>query len=188
MSTTAEAARKSWFRRLSLAQVAALVGVVSTIVTLLFVFKPGWKPTAPADTGTMKVTSFRVRKPVTFGRYYRLLGLSTGTLTKTYLARQGVLVIFGFELTGFRGKTLPIRWELVDASTNDAVQSDRAVGIEPSTNNDARTWYVWAPWPRTKRSYYVTVTVLQPRKGKVDVPLTEFDTKTFRGRLAPPRS
>ena len=35
--------------RLSLGQVSALVGLVGGIVALVFIFKPGWKPQAPAN-------------------------------------------------------------------------------------------------------------------------------------------
>ena len=38
--------------------------------------------------------------------------------------------------------------------------------------------------PKTRKRYYVTVSIYQPRKGEVDVPLEDFDTPTFRGLAA----
>jgi hypothetical protein len=130
--------------------------------------------------GTMTIDEVGV-KQAPFKRYFERLGLSTGTLSSAYLRRPGMLVEFHFELKGFRGKELPLTWELVDAKTNEAVAEDRAISINPSTNNDARTWFVWVPMPKTKRTYYVTVTVYQPHKGDVDVPLQDFDSPRFRG-------
>jgi hypothetical protein len=37
------------------------------------------------------------------------------------------------------------------------------------------------PAPKAGRKYYVTVTIYQPRKGEVDVPLADFDTAEFSG-------
>lgn len=38
--------------------------------------------------------------------------------------------------------------------------------------------------PPAGRTYYVTVTLYQPRKGDVDVPLADFDTPEFAGSAA----
>ena len=129
----------------------------------------------------MTIDDVHVTQPVALRRYFQRLGLSPGTLAPSYLRRLGVLVEFHYELKGFRGKELPLAWELVDVKTNDAVARDRAVSIKPSTNNDARKWFVWVPMPKTSRQYYVTVTVYQPHKGDVDVPLQDFDSPKFRG-------
>lgn len=40
---------------------------------------------------------------------------------------------------------------------------------------------MWLPAPEAARTYYVTVTIYQPRKGDVDVPLAGFDTPEFVG-------
>ena len=102
-------------------------------------------------------------------------------MTKAFLQRRGLLIEFDYEAEGFRGKRLPIQWELVDAKTNDRVAGDDAVGIKPSTNHEAAKWFVWVPAPKAGRRYYVTVTIYQPRKGEVDVPLADFDTAEFSG-------
>jgi hypothetical protein len=162
------------------AQIAAIVALLTGILTLVFVVRPGWKPQAPADTGKMTMGEVSV-KQAPFRRYLERLQLPAGTLAASYLRRPGALVEFHFELSGFKGKELPLTWELVDAKTNEAVDHDRAVSIKPSTNNDARTWFVWVPAKRTTRAYYVTVTVYQPHKGSVDVPLQDFDSPTFKG-------
>jgi hypothetical protein len=169
-------------------QAAGVVALVASVVGLLFVFKPGWKPEPPPDVGTLKIVDSSVRQPVTFGRYLERVRLPPMGFTKAFRQRQGLLIEFDYEAAGFRGKRLPIQWELVDAKTNDRVltgdedaDGNDAVGIEPSTNQEAAKWFVWVPAPKAGRNYYVTVTIYQPRKGEVDVPLADFDTAEFPG-------
>ena len=169
-------------------QAAAVVGLVASVVGLLFVFKPGWQPKPPPDVGTLKIVDSSVRQPVTFGRYLERVRLPPMGVTEAFRRRQGLLIEFDYEAAGFRGKRLPIQWELVDAKTNDRVGAgdddaggNDAVGITPSTNQEAAKWFVWVPAPKAGRTYYVTVTIYQPRKGDVDVPLADFDTRKFSG-------
>jgi len=165
-------------------QAAGVVALVASVVGLLFVFKPGWKPEPPPDVGTLKIVDSSVRQPVTFGRYLERLRLPPLDMTKAFLQRRGLLIDFAYQAEGFRGKRLPIQWELVDAKTNDRVSGDDAVSITPSTNDEAAKWFVWVPAPAAGRQYYVTVTIYKPRKGDVDVPLADFDTQEFSGSAA----
>lgn len=168
-------------------QAAGIVALIGSVVGLLFVFKPGWKPEPPPDVGTLKIVDSSVRQPVTFGRYLERVRLPPLGVTKAYRQRRGLLIEFDYEAEGFRGKRLPIQWELVDATTNDRVVVDGdddaggndAVAITPSTNQEAAKWFVWVPAPDAGRTYYVTVTIYQPRKGDADVPLADFDTPEF---------
>jgi hypothetical protein len=162
-------------------QAAGVVALIASVVGLIFVLKPGWKPEPPPDVGTLKIVDSSVRQPVTFGRYLERVRLPPMGTTRAFRQRPGLLIEFDYEASGFRGKRLPIQWELVDAKTNERVVGDDAVAIEPSTNEEAAKWFVWMPAPKAGRKYYVTVTIYQPRKGNVDVPLADFDTAEFSG-------
>ena len=165
-------------------QAGGVVALIASVVGLLFVFKPGWKPEPPRDVGTLEIVDSGVRQPVTFGRYLERVRLPPLDMTKAFLQRRGLLIDFAYQAEGFRGKRLPIQWELVDAKTNDRVSGDDAVSITPSTNDEAAKWFVWVPAPAAGRQYYVTVTIYKPRKGDVDVPLADFDTQEFSGSAA----
>jgi len=160
-------------------QAGALVALIGGIVTLVFVFRPGWKPKPPADVGTAAITDVRVLQPVTFRRYLQKQELPAGTLSREQLLKPGVLVSFHYELDGFRGRNLPLRWELNELKTNKLVDQDQAVTITPSTNAEGRDWYVWVPQPKARRRYYITVTLYQPEKQLM--PLRHFDTPPFTG-------
>ncbi|MGI9113158.1 MAG: hypothetical protein ACR2GT_13350 [Gaiellaceae bacterium] len=172
----------------SVGQASALVGLIASVLGIVFIAFPAWRPQPPPDTGSIEISeaNVRVRQPVSFGRYLKRLKLPPGNLSEQQLRRQGVLIEFPMQIEGFKNKQLPLRWELNDAATNDPVDEDEAVTIVPSTNNEGRTWFVWAPAPETTGKYYVTVTIYQPRKGDVDVPLETFDSPEFTGRAAPP--
>lgn len=182
MTTTAEVPHKRRWRP-SLSQVATTIGVATGIVTLVFIFKPDWRPIGSPDVGKLEISDVKATPHVTFRRYLQRMGLGEGTMTPAFLRREGVLAEFRFDATGFRGKKLPIHWELVNAATNERVFDDEAVAITPSTNDEARQWFVWAPVPRTRKVYYVTVTIYQPQKEQ-RVPLHDFDTPKFRGLLS----
>ena len=181
--------RRSW--RPTLGQVAAIVGVVGGIVSLVFVFKPDWRPLASPDATKLTIDDSKVStRPATFRAYYQRLGLPLLDLDPKLAGRRGVLVEFPFEAIGLRGKTLPVHRELVDATTAEVVPdpqsgsmrySDDAVAIVPSTNDDARTWFVWSPVPETTGRYQVRVTIYQPRRGESDVPLDGFTSPEFGG-------
>lgn len=160
-------------------QAAGLVALIGSVVGLVFVLKPGWKPEPPPDVGALKIVDSSVRQPVTFGRYLERVRLQPLDLTEAFRRRSGLLVEFDYEATGFRGKRLRIQWELVDARTNERSDADDALGITPSTNDEAAKWFVWVPMPEAGKTYYVTVTLYRPRKGDVDVPLADFDTPEF---------
>jgi hypothetical protein len=150
------------------------VTVASTVIGLVFVFRPGCKP---QDVGRAAISDVHVRQPVTYGSYLKKQELPEGSLSSGQLGQPGVMVAFHYEITGMRGKHLPLRWELTDEATNRLVAQDQALTIIPSTNDEGRDWYVWVPAPRGGRRYYITVTIYQPEKQLV--PLRHFDTPAF---------
>ncbi len=172
---------RSPFRRPSVGQASALVGLIGGVVALVFIFKPGWKPQARSDVSKATITDTRVFQPVTFKRYLQRqqLPIASG-LSPAYLDRHGVMVSFHYEIIGLRHKKLPLRWELSDAATNDLVASQNsAYTLIPANDDDAGDWSVWVPAAKTGRSYYVTVTIYQPQGAPYE--LKHFDSPNFPG-------
>jgi hypothetical protein len=159
-------------------QLAAAAALVSTLVGLVFVFRPGCRP---QDVAKATISDVHVR-PMTFERYLALQGVARGNVSEAQLRLPGETVAFHYEITGLSGKQLPLRWVLNDNATSAPVAEYDAVTIVPSTNDEARDWYVWVPLPKTRRKYYVTVTIYQPQKERV--PLKHFDTPPFSGTRA----
>jgi hypothetical protein len=65
-------------------------------------------------------------------------------------------------------------------SREDGRCSPAAIAYQAVHESGGANWFVWAPEPAAGRTYDVTVTIRQPRKGDVDVPLADFDTAEFR--------
>jgi len=166
--------RRDWFGVVG--KLTALVGLVTGVVTLLFLFFPGLKP-VHVDVGTATITDVKTLQPVTFRRYLQETETEEGTMSPAALNRPGVLVSFHYQLEGFGGRAIPLRWELNNAKTNDLVDQDQAVSITPSTNSEGRDWAVWVPQPKRQGKYYITVTLYQPEKQPVA--LKRFYTKDF---------
>jgi hypothetical protein len=167
---------RDWFGLVG--KTTALVGLVTGVVTLLFLFFPGLKP-VHVDVGTAAITDVQARQPVTFRRYLQETESEEGSMSRAFLNQPGVLVSFHYQLDGFGGQKIPLRWELNNAKTNDLVAQDQAISIKPTTNSEGRDWYVWVPQPKRRGQYYITVTLYQPEKQLV--PLKHFDTKLFTG-------
>ena len=113
MSTTPKEGSGGERRRASrnpfdyLPQIGGIVTIAATIIGLVFVFRPGC---TPQDVGKATVDDVRVVQPVTFVRYLQRLKLPAGTLSREQLRRRGVMIEFHYDITGFRGKKLPLRW------------------------------------------------------------------------------
>ena len=182
MSTTTVNGEPKKRLRLSLSTIGAVVGIVTGIIGLVFLLKPDWAPRLGPDEGKAAVTDLRIMKPITFRRYLQIQELPAGSLSQELLRRQGALFQFHYDISGFKGKQLPLRWELSDQATNELVSRDKALTIKPSTNAEGRDWSVWVPVPTTRRKYYVTVTIFQPEG---TVPLRAFDSPVFAGLAAP---
>jgi len=177
---TTPASTGARLRRPSLGQVSAVVGLVGSVLAILFIFKPGWKPKPPADASKADITDTRVFQPVTFMRYLQRQQLPSAGLSRKYLNRRGTMVAFHYEITGLRSKRLPLRWELSNAATNDLVASmNSAYTIVPANDDDAGDWSVWVPSPKRGADYYVTVTIYQPQGPPYE--LKHFDSPTFPG-------
>jgi hypothetical protein len=160
-------------------QASAVIGLITGLLSLVFIARPGCAPKPPPDTGSGQISDVRVTSPVTFRRFHQLQSLPTGSLTAAELSRVGVLVQFHYDVKGFAGKHLPLRWELNDASTNDQVAQDDSYTLTPSTNDEGGTWYMWVPAPKTQRTYYVVGTIFQPRSTVYRV--ADFRSPDFRG-------
>jgi hypothetical protein len=161
------------------AQVGTVVTVVSGIVSLVFVFRPGCQPQPGPDRAAAAISDVTVERGVSFGQYLQRLDYPAGTLSRDYLGRKGVLVQFHFKIDGFKGKPLPLQTQLINDDTHDLVGSTvSGISLTPGTNAEEGDWFAWSVVPKTRHRYHVVVTIKQP-DGNVD--LRAFPTPRFKG-------
>ena len=162
-----------------IAQVGTVVTVVSGIVSLVFVFRPGCQPQPGPDRAAAAISDVTVERGVSFGQYLQRLDYPAGTLSRAYLARKGVLVQFHFKIDGFKGKSLPLQTQLINDDTHDLVGTTaRGISLVPGTNSEEGDWFAWSVVPRSRHHYHVVVAIKQP-DGNVD--LRAFPTPPFKG-------
>jgi hypothetical protein len=142
--------------------------------------RPIEPPAAPA-TKAARLSNLTLDRDITFGQYLDRKEFSRKPYTAALLARRGAYVAFDFRVEGFRGKRLPLRWQLIDARTSDQLDQSRDIAITPSATTDQGSWDVWVPLPRGHRRFYVQVQ-LYDNAGLV--PIGRLRTPRFAGPRA----
>lgn len=160
---------------------STLVGLVSGIVALVFLFAPQLEPDRPEPRPAR--TSARL-EPLTFepriSRRQFLERTDTERLgfTPAQLAQPGAFVRFRVAIKGFKDVPLTLKRELIDVASGDQVSGISPVTITPPEAEIERDWQDWIPLPPRTGTYYVVIKLLA--KGEV-APLATLQTKTFRG-------
>jgi hypothetical protein len=134
------------------------------------------KPQDAPATKAARLSHLTLDRDITFGQYLDRKQLSRKPYQPPTLARRGAYVAFDFRITGFSGKRLPLRWQLVDARTGDQLAQSRDIAITPAATTDQGGWDVWVPLPHGHRRFYVQVQ-LYDDAGLV--PLGRLRTKRF---------
>jgi hypothetical protein len=137
--------------------IAGAVGCAATILGVVFVLWPSLKPEAPPTDRGARLSHAQVAPDLTFGEYLDRIEQSRRPYGPAVLGRRGAYVEFDFSVRGYKGKELPLRWQLLDARTGAQLDHSRALRIEPAVNTDAGSWNVWTPLPPGTRRMYVEI-------------------------------
>lgn len=159
-------------------KIGGVATAITAIATLVFLFWPGLKPEPPPPEKSAELAKLTVDRNVSFRQYLDRVDLPADAFGRKELARLGVFLQFRIETTGFKGKKLPLKWELFNAKSGDQVGESQATLIHPSANTDSLSWHAWVPLPRRKGPFFVLVQLLN-EKGAV--PLDRLQTKPFPG-------
>jgi hypothetical protein len=152
------------------------IAVVLGVGALLWAsLKPQGSEAPP--TKAAKLSGLTLDRHVSFGQYLDRKALTKAPYSTTQLARRGAFVTFDFKVQGYKGKRLPLRYELIDARTGDLLWQQRDFAITPDAQTDQATWDFWAPLPSgADRRFYAQVQLYDDRGV---VPLDRLRTKTF---------
>jgi hypothetical protein len=133
------------------------VGLAIAVIGGLFALWPSIKPQGGPATKAARLSNLTLDRDITFGQYLDRKELSHEPYSAALLARRGAYVAFDFRVEGYRGKRLPLRWQLIDGRTGDQLDQSRDVSITPGATTDQGSWDVWVPLPRGHRRFYVQV-------------------------------
>jgi len=153
------------------AKATALVVLISGIVALVYKVWP--KPT-PVLGAT--ITEVKVESGLTFRQYLDEVGQDPGNLSQEVLARKGALIRFTVEATGYRGKHLNLKWEVIDFGTHDRVLKSDAITFTPGADTDRLiTAPAFAPFPKRGGPFEAHGELLAPDGVSLAIGEKDFD-------------
>ncbi|HKG42673.1 MAG TPA: hypothetical protein VKB10_00340 [Gaiellaceae bacterium] len=163
-----------------LALAGTVIGLISGVVGLVFVFKPDLKPSGKAPKQAANLSQLRVEPSAAYREYLARIDISAGPYTARQLARRGALLRFRVAVTGFEGKRLILKWELFDRADGKQINESKATTVTPSTETNEAIWYFWVPLPRRRGKFYAVVELKQEKKNHL-LSLDTLETAPFRG-------
>jgi hypothetical protein len=163
-----------------LALAGTLIGLVSGIVGLVFLFKPDLQPSGEAAKQAATLSQLTMKPNASFREYLARVDLPATPYTEGKLARRGALLRFRVGITGFEGDRLILKWELFDAASGDQINESKATSIRPTTETNEANWHFWVPLPRRAGKFYAVVELKQQKKHHL-LALDTLQTDPFRG-------
>jgi hypothetical protein len=157
--------------------VAALVAFVGSVLGIVFVLWPSLKPEPPSPTRSVTLSALGFEPHVTFGAYLRRIHQDPGGLEDAVLDERGALVSFHFVIVGYKKRSLPLTWQLIDATGGDVLEENRDIKLKADVTKDGADWAAWVPLPRGhRRRVFIEVILYEPRG---IMAMRTLRTKTF---------
>jgi TIR domain len=163
-------------RRLPGARAVGAVAAIMLVAVAVLVLGPLLKPQDAPATQAASLSNLTLDRNVTFGQYLDRKATSRKPYEPAMLARRGAYITFKYRIEGYRGKRLPLRWELFDARTGDQVNQSRDIAIKPTADTDQGRWDFWIRLPRGHERFSIQVQ-LYDNAGLV--PIGQAQTKRF---------
>jgi hypothetical protein len=157
---------------------AAGVSFAVAVLGLVFLLWPSLKPEPPAAVKEAHLSDITVDRHVTFAAYLDRGAYSRMSITRADLRRMGVLIGFAFTIQGYKGRRLPLRWQLIDARTGEQVSQRQDLFIVPEAAADRSTFPIWVRPPSGRRRVFFVEVEL--RDDRSPAPLDRLRTPPFR--------
>lgn len=160
--------------------IAALVAFTGTVLGIIFLLWPSLKPEPPSPTHRVALSELKLERPVTFGAYLRRIHQDPGGLEDAVLNERGALVSFDFVIEGYKKRSLPLTWQLIEANGGDVLKENRDITLKPEVTKDSANWAAWVPLPRGhRRRVFIEVILYEPR-GVIAMKTLRTGTFTIR--------
>jgi hypothetical protein len=168
------------------AALATILGILSSSTALFDWFGSKVNPVIPPPAHIdARLTSTVLRGRESLGDYLRETNQSTTGLSNFELAEQGFVFLIGIHPQGDLGRTVLLRWSIIDNATGtalpDPIYNQPASKFRPRGPDKARQWPIWVPSPPTRGRFKLRATLLDEKH----LPLDEADSKPFTLTKAP---
>jgi hypothetical protein len=167
-------------------QAGVIVGLISGVVGLIFLFFPQVRPErhGPNPDQSAKISGVVSNPRTTRGQFLDYSDQSKLGFTKEQLAIVGASAFARVEIVGYRGKTLTLERQLVDAETGDVVGQARDFTVTPPATRVTHRWWDWVPL-RPGRGTYVMVIKLLDERGEAAIACGQSPSFGGLGGFAP---
>ena len=147
-------------------QAGVIIGLLSGGVGLFFLLFPQFRPERhqPTPDQSAAITGVVSNPRTTRGQYLDYSDQSKLGFTKQQLDVVGASAFARVQIVGYRGKTLTLARQLVDARTGDVVGEARDFLVKPSADKVSHRWWDWAPLRKGRGSYVLVIKLLDERQ------------------------
>ena len=146
-------------------QAAVIVGLISGVAGLVFLFFPQLRPerNTPAADQSAAVSGVVSNPRTTREQFLDYSDQSKDGFTKEQLAVVGASAFARVQIVGYKGKTLTLQRQVVDARTGDVVGQARDFAVTPPANSVTHRWWDWVPLRPGRGNYVMVIKVLDER-------------------------
>jgi hypothetical protein len=143
-----------------------VVGLISGVLGLVFLLFPQFKPekTGPTADQSASVTGLVVNPRTTKGQFLDYSDQSKLGFTRKQLAVMGASAFARVQIVGYRGRTLTLERQLIDARTGNVVGEARDFRVTPPAEKVTHRWWDWTPLRPGRGSYIMVIKVLDDQQ------------------------
>jgi hypothetical protein len=143
-------------------QASVVVGLISGVVGLFFLFFPQFRPErhAPTPDQSASVSEVALNPRIRRGNFLDYTDQKKLGLTKPQLAEWGASAFTRVKIVGYRGKVLTLEGQVVNATSGEVVRTTRDFTVTPPAESVTHRWWDWTSLPPGRGSYVMVVKVL----------------------------
>ena len=147
-------------------QAGVVVGLISAVVGLVFLFFPGLRPerSSPSPDQSAAIGTVRISPRISKSNFLDLADRTKVGLTKAQLAQLGASGVAEITIVGHKGENLTLERQVFDTRTGRQVNRARSFVITPSRNRVQQPWLDWVPLRPGRVSYVMVFKLLDEQK------------------------
>jgi hypothetical protein len=167
-------------------QASVVVGLISAAVGLFFLLFPQYRPERGQSSPEQSASVDRISPPnqhTTKGDFLDYMERQKVGLTKQDLEQVGASAFATIKIVGYKGRTLTVVRQIVNARTGHAVGEASDFKVTPPKDHVENPWGDWAPLRPGRGSYIMVIKLLDGPVGEPGVKVIACgQTGQFGGR------
>jgi hypothetical protein len=167
-------------------QASVVVGLISAAVGLFFLLFPQYRPERGQSSPEQSASVDRISPPnrhTTYGDFLDYMERQKVGLTKQQLQKVGASAFATMKIVGYKGRTLNVVRQIVNARTGHAVGKAANIYVTPPKDHVEHPWGDWAQLRPGRGSYIMVIKLLDGPVGKPGVTVIACgQTGQFGGR------